>query len=86
MDLAGPERESTELLTCILTAWLVLAHYAQPLVWALLVLPADIAAHLAAALAAEALPMGQPQQPQLEHKELSKLAENVNLKQFCEAM
>lgn len=61
MNLAGPERERTKLLSSMLKACLVFACYAQPPVCALLTLPADIAAHTAAALAAEA--MGKPQQP-----------------------
>jgi hypothetical protein len=86
MNLAGSEREGTELLTSILTAWLVLAHYAQPPVWALLMLSADIAAHLAAALAAEAPPMGQPQQPHLTTDSCLAQLENANLKHSCETM
>jgi hypothetical protein len=66
MDLAGPKGERTKLLPSMSKAWLVFACYAQPLVWALMVLPADVAAHVAAALAAEA--MGEPQQPQTSLK------------------
>jgi hypothetical protein len=70
MDLAGPQKERTKLLPCMLTAWLLFACYAQPPVWAFLVLPADVAAHSAAALAAEA--MGKPQQPLLSLSLLKK--------------